>query len=135
MDVRGLKKKLNGQDEAIKQKIGDIINLLDTTVRSVRRISSELRPSLLHNLGLVAAMEWHLKEFEKRSGIKIIFDELREELKIPDSIKNGLFLIFQESLTNITTHPTSTKVIVSLDQKDQQLILRIEDNGQGFEKE
>ncbi|HEX9509237.1 MAG TPA: MEDS domain-containing protein [Puia sp.] len=135
MDVMGLNKKLNHPDEAIKQKIGDIINLLDTTVRSVRRISSELRPSLLHNLGLVAAMEWHLKEFEKRSGIKIIFDEHREELKIPDSIKNGLFRIFQESLTNISRHANATKVIVSLDQKDQQLILRIEDNGQGFEKE
>lgn len=135
MDIMGLNKKLNSSDETIKQKIGDIINLLDTTVKSVRRISSELRPSLLHNLGLAAAIEWHLKEFEKRSGIKIIFHEPGEELKIPDSIKNGLFRIFQESLTNASRHANATKIIVTLDQKDQQLILSIEDDGQGFEKE
>jgi PAS domain S-box-containing protein len=104
MDVGGLNKKLINADDAIKQKISAIIDLLDAGVKSVRRISSELRPNLLHNLGLVPAMEWHLKEFEKRSGIKIIFNKQKAELKLPDSIKNGLFRIFQESLTNISRH-------------------------------
>ena len=122
-------------DEGIKQEIGDIIDLLDTTVKSVRRISSELRPSLLYNLGLIAAMEWHLKEFEKRSGIKTIFNEPKEELEMSDSLKNGLFRIFQESLTNISRHANANKINVTLEQKGQQLILSIEDNGQGFEKE
>src|SRR4030088_2233348 len=72
MDASWLNKKLNGAGEAIKQKVRDLIDLLDSTVKSVRRISSELRPSLLDNLGLIAAMEWHLREFEKRAGIKII---------------------------------------------------------------
>jgi PAS domain S-box-containing protein len=135
MEVKGLNKKLNDADEGIKQEIGDIINLLDSMVKSVRRISSELRPSLLYNLGLVAAIEWHLKEFEKRSGTKTIFNGPKEELELPDSIKKGLFRIFQESLTNVSRHANANKVNVILEQKDQQLFLSIEDNGQGFEKE
>ena len=135
MEVKGLNKKLNDADEGIKQEIGDIIDLLDSMVKSVRRISSELRPSLLYNLGLVAAIEWHLKEFEKRSGIKTIFNEPKEELELPDSLKKGLFRIFQESLTNVSRHADANKVKVTLEQKGEELILSIEDNGQGFEKE
>ncbi len=100
----------------------------------MRRISSELRPSLLYNLGLDAAIEWHLKEFGKRSGLKTIFIEPAGELKIPDAVKNGLFRIFQESLTNISRHAKATKVIVSLQQRNGQLTLTIEDDGQGFDR-
>jgi PAS domain S-box-containing protein len=135
MDVLGLGKKLSGADPAIHEKIGEIIGLLDTTVKSVRRISSELRPSLLHNLGLEAAIEWQLREFEKRSGIKTAFIEPAEELRIPDPLKNSLFRIFQESLTNAGRHANATKIIVSLKENNGQLILSVEDNGQGFEKE
>ncbi|MCW3092977.1 MAG: domain S-box protein [Ferruginibacter sp.] len=135
MEVKGLNKKLHDANEGTKQKIGDILELLDSSVKSIRRISSELRPSLLDNLGLVAAMEWHSKEFEKRWAIKIVFNEPKEELELPDSKKNGLFRIFQESLTNISRHANANKIKVSLEKKSQQLILSIEDDGQGFEKE
>ena len=134
-DVSWLNKKLNGADRAVKEKVGDLLELLETMVESVRRISSELRPSLLDNLGLVAAMEWHLKEFEKRSGIKIIFNEPKEELEIADSMTNGLFRIFQESLTNVARHSMAKKVTVELLQKNDQLILSIEDDGKGFDKQ
>lgn len=135
MEVKGLNKKLNNAEDGIKQKIRDILELLDITVKSVRRISSELRPGLLHNLGLLAAMEWHLKEFEKRSGITTIFNEPKEELEVPDSLKSGLFRIFQESLTNAGKHANANKINVTLELKGRRLILSIEDNGQGFEKE
>jgi PAS domain S-box-containing protein len=135
MDVLGLGKKLNGADTAIHEKIGEIIELLDKTVKSVRRISSELRPSLLYNLGLEAAVEWQLRQFEKVSGIKTAFIEPAEELKIPDPVKNGLFRIFQESLTNAGRHANATKIIVSLKESNGRLILSIGDNGQGFENE
>jgi len=133
MDIKGLDKKLNGTDEAQKLKIKDILDLLDTTAKSVRKISSKLRPTLLHNLGLVAAMEWYLKEFEKKSGIEISFKIHKDELAMSDLLKNGLFRIFQESLTNITKHANATKVKVALDQEGQQLTLSIEDNGQGLD--
>jgi PAS domain S-box-containing protein len=135
MDVLGLGKKLNAADAAIHEKIGEIIGLLDATMQSVRKISSELRPSLLYNLGLVAAIEWQLREFGKRSGIKTAFIEPAEELKIPDPQKNSLFRIFQESLTNAGRHANATKINVSLKENNGRLILSVEDNGQGFEKE
>jgi len=71
----------------------------------------------------------------KRSGIKTIFNEPKEELELPDSLKKGLFRIFQESLTNVSRHADANKVKVTLEQKGEELILSIEDNGQGFEKE
>jgi PAS domain S-box-containing protein len=135
MDILGLNKRLNGADAATHEKIGEIVDLLDTTVKSVRRISSELRPSLLYNLGLVAAIEWQVKEFEKRSGIRTVFIEPVEELHISDPVKNGLFRIFQESLTNAGRHANASKIIVSLERMNGQLILTVEDNGQGFEME
>jgi len=135
MDVLGLSKKLGESDAAIQQKIRDIIELLDSTVRSVRRISSELRPSLLYNLGLEAAIEWHLKEFGKRAGLKTTFIEATGEVKIPDPVKNGLFRIFQESLTNVSRHANATQVIVRLELEERLLTLTIEDDGKGFDPE
>jgi len=135
MNILGLNKKLTTADATIHEKIGEIIELIDTTVKSVRRISSELRPSLLYNLGLVAAIDWQLREFEKTSGIKTVFIEPAEELKIADPVKNGLFRIFQESLTNAGRHANATRIMVSLERTNGQLILTVEDNGQGFDKE
>lgn len=133
MDIFGIGKKFCTADLAFQEKIHDIIHLIDQTVRSVRRISSELRPSLLYDLGLVAAIDWQLREFEKRSGIRTTFIEPAEELTIPDPIKNCLFRIFQESLTNAGRHAHATKIIVSLELNSKKLTLTLEDNGQGFD--
>jgi PAS domain S-box-containing protein len=135
MDVSWLNKKIDSQNENIRQKIKDLLELLDGMVKTVRRISSELRPSLLDDMGLVAAMEWHLREFEKRAGIKTLFHEPAKELQLPDAIKTGLFRIFQESLTNIGRHAHAQKVNIALETNNKKLMLTIEDDGRGFEKE
>jgi PAS domain S-box-containing protein len=134
MDVSWINKKLVTDDEIIKEKVKGMLTMLDETVKSVRRISSELRPSLLDDLGLTAAMEWQLFEIKKRSGIKINFNAPEKELKLPDLIKTGLFRIFQESLTNVIRHAGAKSVKVNLEQKDHQLTLSIEDDGKGFDK-
>ncbi|MEI9944298.1 MAG: PAS domain S-box protein [Chitinophagaceae bacterium] len=134
MDVSWLDKKIGTVSEAVKEKLSDLLGLIDKTVRTVRKISSELRPTLLDDLGLVAAMEWHLEEFEKRSGIKKQLDLPEAELSIPDSLKIGLFRILQESLTNVARHSGADKVTVNLEQENAQIVLKIEDNGKGFDK-
>jgi PAS domain S-box-containing protein len=134
MDVSWINKKLVTDDEIIKEKVKGMLTMLDETVKSVRRISSELRPSLLDDLGLTAAMEWQLFEIKKRSGIKINFNAPEKEMKLPDLIKTGLFRIFQESLTNVIRHAGAKSVKVNLEQKDHQLTLSIEDDGKGFDK-
>jgi PAS domain S-box-containing protein len=135
MDVAWLSKKINGTSNAIKEKLNDLTSLLDNTVQSVRRIASELRPSMLDDLGLAPAMEWHLNEFGKRSGIKILFHEPDQELELPKQVKMGLFRILQESLTNVARHSKATKVQVELKEKNKRLLLRIEDNGIGFDQQ
>jgi signal transduction histidine kinase len=118
----------------MKEKLTDLLALIDTTVKTVRRIASELRPSLLDDLGLLAAMEWHLEEFEKRSGVIKKIEVPAVELRLPDALKIGLFRIFQESLTNVARHSGAKNVNVSLFEKDGQLILTIRDDGKGLDE-
>lgn len=136
MDISWLKKKIgDSAEDIVMQRMNDILELLNETVNSVRRISSDLRPSLLDDLGLVAAVEWQLSEFEKRSGIKTVLtaDEIGKE--IDRVIATGLFRIFQESLTNAAKHAEATEITVSLQKINDHLILHIRDNGVGYENE
>ena len=135
MDASWLNKKLITNDESVKEKLKDLLELLDGTVRTVRKISSELRPSLLDDMGLVAAMEWHLKEFEKRVTVKTKFSMPTNDLPLTDTVKTGLFRIFQESLTNVARHANAKKVEVSLQRQNGSIILSIKDDGKGFDRE
>jgi PAS domain S-box-containing protein len=134
MDISWLNQKLSKEDKAITIRIKNAVNIAEAMLKSVRRISSQLRPSLLDNLGLVAAIEWHLKEFEDRFGIKAQFKKPREEFEISDTIKTGLFRVFQESLTNVARHSGSKNVQIELLKNDEQLILSIVDDGHGFDQ-
>ena len=135
MDVSWLNKKFASTDEEVAKKTQELAKILDETVKTVRRIASELRPSLLDDLGLAAAIEWLLSEFEKRSGIKTEFKDIDTVLSLPDTLKTGLFRIVQESLTNVARYAQASKVIITITQKEKQLILTIKDNGVGFDKE
>lgn len=135
MDVSWLNKKIASTDETIKQKMKSLLMMLDETVKSVRRISSELRPSLLDDLGLTAAIEWQLSEFEKRSGIHTHLINDGNDAELDDSIKTALFRIFQESLTNVARHSAARNVTVSFLPEEQHFILSIADDGKGFDKQ
>ncbi|HVT87078.1 MAG TPA: PAS domain S-box protein [Chitinophagaceae bacterium] len=135
MDASWLNKKLGDADEKVKHKLKDLLELMDSTVKTVRRISSELRPSLLDDMGLVPAMEWHLKEFEKRVAVKTHFKMPSTELNLPEGIKTGLFRIFQESLTNVARHANAKKVDINLQVEKEKIVLSIKDDGKGFEME
>jgi PAS domain S-box-containing protein len=134
MDLSWLNKKMLPDDELVKQKLKGLAEMLDGTVKTVRRISSELRPSLLDDMGLIAAMEWQLKEFEERSGIKTSLSAPGMEKQLPDSVKTGLFRIFQESLTNVARHADAKKVKVNLQHTGSKIVLSIEDDGKGYDK-
>jgi PAS domain S-box-containing protein len=133
MDVSWLNKKLAPGETVLRDKVKEILALLDDTVKSVRRIASELRPGLLDDLGLVAAIEWHSQEFQKRSGIKTKFILPKKEIVTPPNVSTGLFRIFQESLTNVARHAAASEIVASLDQVKNDIILKITDNGKGFD--
>jgi two-component system sensor histidine kinase UhpB len=132
MDVSWLHKNLPDSNKKAKEKTQHLLNMLENTVKTVRKISSELRPSMLDDLGLLAALEWQSQEFSKRSGIKTIFSSAIGNLYFSQNIATGIFRIFQESLTNVARHADATRVKASLQMKNGNIVLQIEDNGKGF---
>ncbi len=139
LDLSWLQRKINAitEDKSMNLRIDEMLNLINETVSSVRRISSSLRPSLLDDIGLLAAVEWHVQEFEKRSGIKVNFvsSELASDTPLPPATATALFRILQESLTNIVRHANASDVNVSLFINSEIIILNISDNGVGFNPE
>jgi PAS domain S-box-containing protein len=134
MDVSWLIKKIKQlENQQLNDKAAEIIRMLNDTVNTVRRISSDLRPVLLDDLGLAAAIEWHLMEFGKRSGIKTEFFTLESAIEIPRATATGLFRIYQESITNIARHSEATEVMVELFIEDKVVTMAIADNGKGFD--
>jgi len=134
MDISWLTKKIKSDDEAVKEKMKDTIELIDKTVITVRRIATQLRPSILDDLGLIAAMEWQSEEFEKRSEIKSVFNSNVNQVSLDASVATAIFRIFQESLTNVLRHSQATQVSSFFRLNDDAITLLIEDNGVGFAK-
>ena len=132
MDISWLSKKISNGSVEINNKMTEALKLIDETVKTVRRIATQLRPSILDDLGLVSAMEWQSEEFEKRFKIKTSFIANTATVQVESEIATGLFRIFQESLTNVLRHSKATEVKALLTANDGQIILDISDNGIGF---
>jgi PAS domain S-box-containing protein len=135
MDLSWIAKRKMVQDDIeAKQKAVIILNLLDTAIKTVRKIATDLRPSILDDLGLIAAIDWQSKEFGRRSGISTEFISTMPEFGYSSGVAIGLFRICQESLTNVARHAEASKIRISLQKHDQdKILLKIEDNGKGFE--
>lgn len=117
---------------ALRDKIGTMVGLIDTTVRVVRRISSELRPPILDDLGLAAAIEWQTQQFQTRTGILCQYDGPGEALDLDQEQSTAIFRIFQEALTNVLRHAQATRVNVTLEEEGAEVVLKIRDNGRGI---
>jgi PAS domain S-box-containing protein len=133
LDLFMMKKNVSNNPEALK-KIENMISLISDTIKIVQRISSDLRPGILDDLGLVAAIEWYSDEFENRTGIKCRL-ELDGCNFSDSSISLTLFRVFQESLTNVIRHSRATSVVVKLCNSNNGTTLTIQDNGIGMTKE
>ena len=112
-----------------------MIKSIDATIQTVRRIAMELRPGILDDLGLVAALEWQLKDFEKRTGIRSEFLPPGEDISLDADLSTALFRIFQEALTNVARHSGATEVHVRLHVEAGSTTLEVEDNGKGIKNE
>jgi two-component system sensor histidine kinase UhpB len=125
-----INKLSKGQDVTIEQAQG-LESILDSTFEAVHRISSDLRPNVL-DLGIVAALEWQAKEFEKQLGITCKFTCNQSEISVSTDQGITLFRIFQESMSNIAKHAKATHVSVGLSAFAHDIILTINDNGVGI---
>ena len=114
------------------EKLNSVSRNIENTIKQVQKISSDLRPTLLDNLGLAAAIEWQIKEFTKKSRIRCIVNLKDKELEVSKEISTTIFRILQESLTNVLRHAKAAEVKVNLIRKSNKLLLEIEDNGIGI---
>jgi PAS domain S-box-containing protein len=133
MDISWLARKKDLTQEQREQKIREILKFLDGTVNTVRRLSSELRPGILDDLGLGEALGWWAQEFEKRSGVQCVVETPAEVLPLSSHQAVALFRVFQESLTNVARHAKASMVKSSLTRLGDVIVLRITDNGAGFD--
>jgi two-component system, NarL family, sensor histidine kinase UhpB len=133
LDLSRMYPYISTNKEAVK-KLEVMIELISNTIKNVQRISSELRPGILDDLGLVAAVEWYCEEFEKRTGISCEFKF--DDPAFSDSKKNlVLFRVLQESLTNVIRHAIASSVIINLYKTTKGTTLTIQDNGIGIPDE
>lgn len=134
MDISWMKKKIKtGDVDALPLKMDEMQEILDGAVSSVRRIATDLRPSLLDDIGLIAAIEWEVQMFTMRTGIKVNLTKPDSPIVLPNEFVTGLFRILQESFTNIIRHAAATQVDIHLKNQNNEFILYIEDNGKGFD--
>ena len=119
------------QRAQMRSKADYVDTLVDRTIDAVHRISLDLRPSAL-DLGIVAALEWQLQEFEKLTGVACAFSASDTELELDLDHATALFRIFQEALTNIAKHAHASRVTVRLARLRHHISLKITDNGGGI---
>lgn len=120
-----------GNSGVFRQLDMSITARIDATMDVVRRIASELRPSVLDQLGLEAAVEWLVQEATQRTGIAVTL-QAEEFPKLPDEVASHAFRIIQEALTNVTRHSKATRVDVTVRRLETAINLGVEDNGVGF---
>lgn len=131
IDLGIIKRQVNNEDVVLK--INKVSSLVGETIKTVQRITSELRPQIIDDLGLITAIEWHTKEFTERTKIEISLDLDADILFSPDSSLT-LFRIMQESLTNIARHSKATQINIELYTKNNFIFFNILDNGIGISK-
>jgi PAS domain S-box-containing protein len=120
-------------DEEISVKMQYIRQLVDASILTVRKIATSLRPGVLDELGLTAAVQWQVAEFEKQFGIRCTHAIDRETILPSDGVSIVLFRILQESLTNVAKHAAATHVRVKMETVNDGLRLTVEDNGRGID--
>ncbi len=132
MDLYWLKNRLPKDLKPVMDKMTTMSTNIDSTIQTVRRIATELRPGILDDLGLVAAIEWQAQEFQQRTGIECTVTSELNDTILEQDLNTAFFRIFQETLTNITRHAQATRVQVHLKKVGESLRMEVKDNGRGI---
>jgi signal transduction histidine kinase len=118
----------------IEENIDDLMQMTDSTIGTVRRIASELRPSLLDDFGLVSAVEWQTQEFERRTSTPCKFVADCESIDLGSERNTAIYRVVQEALTNVARHADADKVEVELLSGPSEVSVSIRDNGVGMDE-
>ena len=133
MDIVWIDKKIPEETIDIKRKLKNIIELLDGSNQSIRRILSELRPRMLDDYGLLEAIEWLSRQFSETAGIPVKFTTTQRDIKVSEKIATCIYRVCQEALTNITRYSHAKNISNSIKIIEGNIILIIEDDGIGFD--
>ena len=133
IDVSWLRDHLGASNPEVQRKLAAMQLLLDGTVAAARRISADLRPMMLDDLGLTAAADWLAQNFTSRTGVPCELVIGAGDLDLPDPYATAVFRVLQESLTNIAKHAQATQVEATLEREEDEVVLTVHDNGKGFD--
>lgn len=129
-DLAWLKSRMT--DRTLIERVQSIMVRIDGAMDTVRRIATDLRPSILDDLGLVAAVEWQAQEFERSTGITAELEVQATYPELDDVCATTAFRILQETLTNVARHAHATRVKIALQVSSKELMLEVRDNGRGI---
>ena len=132
LDLSWMLSKMPRSQREQRKKMKSVVAQVDETIERVRKIASDLRPSILDDLGLIAAIEWQLAECQKRTGIKGRLHSNIEKTNFDPDRSAAIFRVVQEALTNVVRHAKASTVRVNLKSEDEILKIFIADNGRGI---
>ena len=134
-DLFWLRKKISGKSSVIHEKIDSMVESVEKNIDLVKRVASELRPSVLEHLSLTEAIDWQAREFARRTGIECKIKIDSGNLDLDRDLSVALFRVFQEALTNVMKHSGASEVEVRLLIRDTGIRLVVSDNGTGISRE
>jgi len=133
MDLTWIAERVKADGKSVATKLKSMFELIDDTIRSVRRIASGLRPEILDEAeGLATAIGWQAKDFQARTGIRCKINLPSEIPALDQERTTAAFRIFQEMLTNVARHAQATRVDIAMTIDSQSLMLEVQDNGKGI---
>lgn len=133
LGLRGIGGSLHSDPEKASGNLRQLESLVDHSLNELQRLIADLRPSHLDDLGLAATLRWYAGEVQKRVPLKISFEFHGEQRPLPAETRTALFRIAQEAITNTIKHAQAQNIFISLDYGDQQILLRVSDDGRGFD--
>jgi signal transduction histidine kinase len=134
MELRALSRLHGSSRDQFAARLEDSKLLLDRTVQSVRDLAMGLRPAMLDDLGLIPALEWQARQFERRHDIRVSLHLDPSIDMLPDTYRTAIFRIVQEALTNCAKHSRATAVEIKLEHRDNLVCLTIADDGVGLQQ-
>jgi signal transduction histidine kinase len=139
IDASLLRKKIaaqsNDDKDYIEGEFNSMIKLIDSSIESVKRIATELRPEVLDHLGIMEAIKWQVEEFENNTGIRCIINDLQSHPELNAALATTVYRIIQEALTNIARHSKATVVNLLVGVDANNFLIEIKDNGKGIKNE
>jgi PAS domain S-box-containing protein len=121
------------EDPALKRRLEDSLRLVDGTLQSIENVMADLRPALLDEYGLAAALDWYVQEYSQRTGIRVCVDALDSGGRLRPEAAVALFRIAQEALNNAAKHSSAKSITVTLEESANEMTLSVSDDGCGFD--